>query len=230
MAFLPHLKFHFLPVHLNSLNFEVDAWETRVDKREDREREERVKYSHIAQYTCHLHSDIHSYCDGGPPQWTPIHKLEFCWRQTDRETDRGGRGLSCAKLCMPESQPFFWERRDGKRDRNEGGWTFREPSEGNEIWGRVEERVREEAARTSNKKQRENKNERAQTSWDMKAARVWETSLFKARKTGSLNVAAWFMTLLHYSRTDGGNVCRVEIVLSETNDQTCFAHSAVSDE
>ena len=31
-------------------------------------------------------------------------------------------------------------------------------------------------------------------------------------------------------RTDGGNISGVEIVLSETNDQTCFSHSAVSDE
>lgn len=31
-------------------------------------------------------------------------------------------------------------------------------------------------------------------------------------------------------RTDGGNVSGVEIVLSETNDQTCFSHSAVSDQ
>lgn len=31
-------------------------------------------------------------------------------------------------------------------------------------------------------------------------------------------------------RTDGRNVCRVEIVLCKTDDQTCFAHSAVSDE
>lgn len=45
-------------------------------------------------------------------------------------------GVDCAKLCMPESQPFFWERRDGKRDRNEGGWTLCEPNERNEIWGR----------------------------------------------------------------------------------------------
>lgn len=31
-------------------------------------------------------------------------------------------------------------------------------------------------------------------------------------------------------RTDGGNVCGVEIVLGKSDDQTCFAHSAVSDE
>lgn len=31
-------------------------------------------------------------------------------------------------------------------------------------------------------------------------------------------------------RTDGGNVCGVEIVLGKSDDQACFAHSAVSDE
>lgn len=31
-------------------------------------------------------------------------------------------------------------------------------------------------------------------------------------------------------RTNGRNVCGVEIVLSKSDDQTCFAHSAVSDE
>lgn len=58
----------------------------------------------------------------------------------DREEEEVGRvvvvvggGYPVKKKCMPESQLFFWERRDGKRDRNEGGWTFSEPSERNEI-------------------------------------------------------------------------------------------------
>lgn len=30
---------------------------------------------------------------------------------------------------MPQAQPFPWEHRDGRRDRNEGGRTFWEQSE-----------------------------------------------------------------------------------------------------
>lgn len=40
----------------------------------------------------------------------------------------------------------------------------------------------------------------------------------------------WKEKISPKQRTDGGNVCGVEIVLSKTYDQTCFAHSAVSDE
>lgn len=46
----------------------------------------------------------------------------------------------------------------------------------------------------------------------------------------SRNVAACNSNIKPQQRTDGGDVRGVEIVLSKTDDQTCFPHSAVPDE
>lgn len=101
-------------------------------------------------------------------------------------------GLTRNKSTCQRRQLCFWERRDGKKDRNEGGWTFCEPSERNETQGSRRGAGKRQGKKQTNKEWKIKKNKKMTTraSRDMNTWKVLGTKQDEKEMSTFSNV--WF--------------------------------------